>query len=229
MINKTQYNQILKRLKCYANSKNIEGMARFGIRGKNVLGGPSLPVLRKMAKEIGKSHQLALQLWDSQIHEARILAGMIAEPKKATEQQIEKWVKDFNSWDVCDQVCSNFFDETKFAYSKAVEWSKKKEEFVKRAGFVLMACLSVHDKEATDKKFIAFFKYIKKEAVDERNFVKKAVNWALRQIGKRNIDLNKLAIEVAKEIVKIDCKSAKWIAKDALRELKSEAVRRRLR
>lgn len=229
MDKKSQYNQILKKLKSYANKENIEGMARFGIRGKNILGGPSLPILRKIAKEIGKNHELALVLWNSEIHEARILAAMIAEPEKATEPQIEKWVKDFDSWDVCDQVCSNFFDKTHIAYKKAVEWSKKEEEFIKRAGFVLMACLSVHDKKALDKKFIKFFRNIKRESVDERNFVKKAVNWALRQIGKRNTNLNKKAIKLAKEISKINSKSARWIGKDALKELKSKAVQEKLK
>lgn len=229
MDEKTQYNQILKTLKSYANKKNVEGMARFGIKGKNVLGGPNLPTLRKMAKEIGKNHELALHLWNSEIHEARILAGMIAEPKKATERQIESWVKEFDSWDVCDQVCSNFFNKTKFAYTKAEEWSKREEEFIKRAGFVLMACLSVHDKKASDKKFISFLKNIKREVIDERNFVKKAVNWALRQIGKRNIALNKAAIELSEDILKIDSKSAKWIAGDAIRELKSEAIHKKFK
>lgn len=222
-----QANQILKKLKSHANPKNIEGMARFGISPKNTYG-VSIPVIRKMAKQIGKNHQLAQQLWDSKIHEARILAGLIDEPDKVTERQMEKWVKDFDSWDVCDQVCSNLFDKTKFAYQKAFEWSKRDEEFVKRAGFVMMACLSVHDKQAKDKKFEQFFPVIKREVHDERNFVKKAVNWALRQIGKRNLTLNKKAIAAAKEIQRIDSKSAKWIATDALRELTSEAVQKRL-
>jgi len=141
---------------------------------------------------------------------------------------MEHWVKDFDSWDVCDQVCSNLFDKTKFAYRKAIEWSKINEEFIKRAGFVLMATLAVHDKEADNQKFIRFLPIIKREATDERNFVKKAVNWALRQIGKRNSALNKIAIQTAKEIQKIDSKSAKWIVSDALRELTSETVRKKL-
>lgn len=229
MDEKKQYIQIIKKLKSYANKKNVEGMARFGIRGKNVLGGPSLPILRKMAKEIGRNHELALQLWNSEIHEARILAAMIAEPGKVDERQIESWVKDFDSWDVCDQVCSNFFDKTEFAYKKAGEWSNQDEEFIKRAGFVLMACLSVHDKRATDEKFIQFFEDIKRESTDERNFVKKAVNWALRQIGKRNLVLNKQAIKLAEEILKIDSKTAKWIAQDAIRELTSDTIQKRLK
>ncbi len=221
-------NQVLKKLKSMSNPKNVEDMARFGINPRNTLG-ISIYVLRKIAKEIGKNHQLAQQLWNSGIHEARTLASMIDEPEKVTEKQMEKWVKDFDSWDVCDQVCGNLFDRTKFAYPKAFEWSKRKEEFVKRAGFVLMATLSVHDQEAKDKKFEQFFPVIKREATDERNFVKKAVNWALRQIGKRNLALNKKAIAIAKEIQKMDSKSAKWIANDALRELTGEAVQKRLK
>ncbi len=224
-----RHDKIIRKLKSYANKKNAEGMARFGIRGKNVLGGPSLPVLRKMAKEYGRNHELALRLWDSGIHEARILAGMLAEPDKATEQQIEKWAKDFDSWDVCDQVCSNFFDKTKFAYEKAQEWSGREEEFVKRAGFVLMACLSVHDKMAGDEKLARFFKDIKRESVDERNFVKKAVNWALRQIGKRNLTLNRGAINLAREVGKAHSRSASWIASNALRELQNSRLQERLK
>ena len=202
-------------------------MKRFGINTDNALG-VSLPIVRDIAKKIGKNHKLAQQLWNSGIHEARILAGIIDEPDKVTGKQMENWVKDFNSWDVCDQVCGNLFDKTKFAYKKAFEWSERKQEFVKRTGFVLMATLSVHDKESLDKKFEQFFPIIKKHSTDERNFVKKAVNWALRQIGKRNLKLNKKAIKIAKEIQKIDNKAARWIANDAIRELTSKEVQRRL-
>ncbi len=220
--------EILKQLKSLSNPEAAEGMARFGINPKNTYG-VSIPVLRKMAKQIGKNHLLAQKLWSSGIHEARILAGMIDSPDMVTQRQMESWVKDFDSWDVCDQCCSNLFDRTKFAHKKAVEWSKRSEEFVKRAGLVLMATLAVHDKEADNQKFMRFLPIIKREATDERNFVKKAVNWALRQIGKRNPALNKIAIQIAKEIQKIDSKSAKWIASDALRELTSEAVKKKLR
>ncbi len=220
--------EILEQLKSLSNAKAIAGMARFGINPKNTYG-VSIPVLRKMAKQIGKNHRLAEKLWHSGIHEARILAGMIDLPEMVTQEQMEGWVRDFDSWDVCDQCCSNLFDKTKFAHQKAVEWSRRKEEFVKRAGFVLMATLAVHDKEANNQKFLRFVPIIKREATDDRNFVKKAVNWALRQIGKRNRSLNKEAIKIAKEIQKIDSKSAKWIASDALRELTSEAVQKKLR
>ena len=220
--------EVLGKLKSLTSVKAVAGMARFGINPRNTLG-VSMPMIREIAKEIGSNHKLAQQLWDSKIHEARILAGVVAEAKETTEEQMENWVKDFDSWDVCDQVCGNLFDKTEFAYNKAFEWSKRKEEFIKRAGFVLMATLSVHDKKASDKQFEQFLPVIKREAEDERNFVKKAVNWALRQIGKRSITLNKKAIKAAKEIQKINSKTAKWIANDAIRELTSESVQQRLK
>jgi 3-methyladenine DNA glycosylase AlkD len=220
----TKLNDILKELKSHSNPKNVEGMARFGINPKNTFG-VSIPIIRKMGKEIGKNHELARQLWSSGIHEARILAGLIDDSKLVTEEQMEKWVKDFDSWDVCDQVCMNLFDRTKFAYKKAIEWSSRKEEFVKRAAFALVASLSVHDKKAEDERFLKFLPIIKKESTDERNFVRKAVNWALRQIGKRNKRLQKEAIKTAKEIQKIESKSAKWIASDAIRELESKKIK----
>ncbi|MFH1586632.1 MAG: DNA alkylation repair protein [Candidatus Diapherotrites archaeon] len=220
--------EVIKKLKKMGSKKNKEGMARFGIETKNALG-ISLYVLRPFGKEIGKDQKLAEELWETGIHEARMLATFIGEPEKVTEKLMEKWVRDFDSWDIVDQCCSNLFDKTEFAYAKAFEWSERGEEFVKRAGFVLMATLSVHDKEAGDKKFEKFFPVIKREATDERNFVKKAVNWALRQIGKRNLALNKKAVKVGKEISEIDSKAARWIAADALRELESEKVLERLR
>ncbi len=220
--------EILKRLEKRANKKNREGMANFGINTENAFG-VSIPIVRKMAREIGKDHELALELWKTKNHEARILAGMIDEAEKVTEKQMEEWVKEFDSWDLCDQCCSNLFDKTNFAYSKAFEWSDREEEFVKRAGFVLMACLSVHDKKASSGEFEKFFPIIKRKAKDGRNFVKKAVNWALRQIGKRNTELNKAAVKAAKEIQKMDSKNAKWIASDALKELESERIQNRLK
>jgi len=211
---------ILKRLKSLSRPQAVEGMARFGINPINTYG-VSIPELRKIARETGENHELARHLWASGIHEARILASMIDDPSMVTEKQMESWVKDFDSWDVCDQVCSNLFDKTPFAYRKAREWSRREGEFVKRAGFVLMATLSVHDKKAKDKDFIQFFPLITKESTDERNFVKKAVNWALRQIGKRNDVLKKHAVKTARDIHKIHSPSAQWIAADALRELTS--------
>ncbi len=223
-----EYNEVLRKLKALSNPKAVSGMARFGIRTVNAYG-LSLPHLRAMAKRIGRDHELALQLWSSGIHEARILASMIDDPVRVTDEQMESWVKDFDSWDICDNCCGNLFDKTKFAYRKAIDWSRRPEEFVKRAGFALMAYLAVHDKLAANGTFEQFLPIIKREATDDRNFVRKSVNWALRQIGKRNLKLNRKAIVIAREIQRIDSKAAKWIASDALRELTSQAVRKRLR
>jgi len=221
------YNEIIQRIKSLANPENVEGMARFGINPANTYG-VSVPVLRKMARETGRDHELALALWASGIHEARLLACFIDRPDMVTEAQMEGWVKDFDSWDICDQCCSNLFDRTPVAHEKAVAWCEREEEFVRRAGFVLMAALSVHDKKASDEVFLRFLPLIKEYATDQRNFVKKAVNWALRQIGKRNPKLNGAALKTAEEIKKIDSRSARWIASDAIRELSSDAVQKKL-
>ncbi len=218
------YDALIKRMKAMKNPANVEGMARFGISSNNTLG-ISMPSIRQIAKEIRKDHPLALKIWDSKIHEARILAALIADPQKVTPGLMNRWVKDFDSWDDCDQCCFNLFDKTPYAYSKAVEWSTRKEEFVKRASFALMAGLAVHDKKATDEKFHEFLAIIKNSADDSRNFVKKAVNWALRQIGKRNASLHGKAIRTAKEILKQNTSSARWIAKDAIRELEEKGPR----
>ncbi len=219
--------EITGKLKSFSNPKNVEGMARFGINPEKALG-IGIPILRKMAMRIGKNHRLAGQLWKSDIHEARILAGMIDDPEKVTEAQMERWVKGFNSWDLCDQVCGNLFDRTTNAMKKAYQWSGRKEEFVKRAGFAIVACRVRHMKDSPDKEYIEFLDVIKREAADSRNYVKKAVNWALRQIGKRNRRLRKAAVESAREIGRMDDKTARWIAKDALKELESYKVKRRL-
>ena len=213
-----EYNKVISKLKSMGNLKNVEGMARFGINPKNNLG-ISINKLRPLAKEIGKNHKLSLKLWNSGIHDARILAVFVEEPKKVTENQMELWAKDFDSWDVCDQACTSLFDRTPFAWKKVYEWAERNEEFVKRAAFTLIAVLSVHDKKSPDDNFEKLFELIKRESTDERKYVKKAVNWALRNIGKRNLSLNKKAINVAKEIKNIDSKSAKWIANYAIREL----------
>jgi len=210
--------EVIDQLKKNSNPKDREGMARFGINPKYALG-VRIPVLRNLAKKIGKDHKLAKELWDTKIHEARILASMVDDPKMLAEKQMEEWVREFNSWDLCDQCCMNLFDKTQLSWKKATEWPKRKEEFIRRAGFTLMACLAWHDKKAKDKDFLKFFPIIKKYSTDERNFVRKAVNWALRQIGKRNKNLNKEAIKLAKEIKRIDSKTAKWIANDAIKEL----------
>ena len=216
--------QIIANLKQHANNQAVEGMARFGIRPAQALG-ISIPTLRKMAKKIGRNQALSVALWASGIHEARILASMIAEPQLVSAELMEEWVNDFDAWDVCDQVCGNLFDKTPFACQKATERCQQEKEFVRRAGFVMMAELAVHDKQAQDGAFVQFFPLIKRYASDERNFVKKAVNWALRQIGKRNSHLRTLALECAYEIKDMDSKTAHWVAKDALKELQAKETR----
>jgi 3-methyladenine DNA glycosylase AlkD len=219
--------EIIQRLQRMANPENVAGMKRFGINPAGTLG-ISIYVLRPLAKEIGVDHALAQELWHSGIHEARILASYIDDPRQVSEAQMETWVLDFDSWDVCDQVCSSLFDRTVLAWEKAVKWSERDEEFVKRAGFVLMAALASHAKKVPDARFEPFFAIILREACDERNFVKKAVNWALRGLGKRSLYLNGLAIEAAQRMAEIPCRAARWNAKDALRELKSDKIQAKL-
>ena len=219
--------EIIKELKENADPKDKEKIARFGINPEKALG-VRIPVLRKLAKKLGKDHEFAQQLWDTDIHETRILASMIDGPKLVTEKQMDDWVADFNSWDICDQCCGNLFDKTEFVHKKIFEWVKDEREFIRRAGFVLIATSSVHNKKWEDKDFERYFPLIEKYSDDERNFVKKAVNWALRQIGKRNKSLNKKCISLAKKIQKKDSKSAKWIANDAIRELENPKIQKKL-
>ncbi|MFA6924655.1 MAG: DNA alkylation repair protein [Bacteroidales bacterium] len=220
-------NDIIKFLKSQSSEKNKEGMARFGIKVEKAFG-ISIPILRSIAKKNKKNHELALQLWKTGYHEAMILASMIDAPDEVSSKQMDEWIKEFNSWDLCDQCCLNLFAYCDNAFEKAMEWTKREKEFERRAGFALMACLAFKHKKANDENFYQFFEPIKKYSTDERNFVRKAVNWALRQIGKRNKTLHPKAIKLAKEIEKINSKSARWIAKDAIRELTSEAVIKRI-
>jgi 3-methyladenine DNA glycosylase AlkD len=224
----TTVDEVMEQLQSKAKPGNVEGMARFAIVGDKRIG-VSVPDMRKIAKETGKDHQLALDLWDTGVPEGMIVAGMIAEPDKLTEQQMESWVVEIDSWDVCDQVCMNLFENSPLAEEKIFDWSKREEEFVKRTAYALIACLAWHDKGASDEEFIKYFPVIKAGATDDRNFVKKAVNWALRNIGKRSLALNKSALEVAYQIREIDAKSARWIASDAIRELESEKIQERLK
>lgn len=212
---------ILEKLRQVADKDHASGMAHFGINTTQALG-VRVPELRKLAKEIKKNHALALDLWQTGIHEARILASMIADPKQMTADLMDQWTADFNSWDLCDQCCSNVYVKTPFVEEKIRAWVNREEEFVKRAGFSLIAYAAVHLKKAEDSVFIAYFPLIKAAATDDRNYVKKAVNWALRGIGKRNEALRLAAIQTAHEIVQIESKAAQWIAKDALRELEKE-------
>lgn len=218
---------VLDKLQSKAHPEQLKGMAKYGMTVERRLG-VSVPEMRKLAKEIGKDHKLALELWGTGIAEARILASMVDDPAKLSEAQMEDWVKDIDSWDVCDQVCMNLFEKSRLAWKKIIDWSEREEEFVKRTAFSLIACLAWHDKKASDEEFIKLLPVITRAATDERNFVKKAVNWALRNIGKRNLNLNKAAISTAQEIQRLDSKAARWIATDALAELKSDAVQDRL-
>ena len=220
------FKEIISKLQENARPDQLDGMKRFGMSIDNRLG-LSMPFLRKMAKEIGKDHELALKLWETGIAEARILAALVDDPKMLTEQQMEEWVKDLDSWDVCDQLCMNLLEKSPLAWKKIDDWAKRPEEFVKRTAFSLLACLAWHDKKTEDNKFTELFPLIVQASTDERNFVKKSVNWALRNIGKRNLNLNRAAIVTAMQIKNLDSKAARWIASDAIRELESEALRKR--
>ena len=219
---------VLDKLQSKAQPEQLKGMAKYGMTVEQRLG-VSVPDMRKLAKEIGRDHKLALDLWRTGIAEARIVAAMVGDPAKLTEEQMEDWVKGINSWDVCDQVCMNLFEKNQLAWKKIVDWSEREEEFVKRTAFSLIACLAWHDKKVSDEKFIELLPVIIRGAKDERNFVKKAVNWALRNIGKRNLNLNEAAINAAKEIKRLDSKAARWVAADAIRELESESIQKRLK
>ena len=219
--------EILVRLRSIADPKLLEQEKRLGIEIESGLG-ISIWDLRKVAKEIGYDQPLAEQLWKTGVREARLLAGYVADPDTISEATIERWAKDFNSWDIVDQVADAIW-LSPFALQKVKEWSKRREEFVKRAAFVIMAGLAATVKDISDTELEKFFPIIIRESTDDRNFVKKAVNWALRNIGKRNASLNRKAIATAKQIAKMDDKTAQWIAKDALKELMSDKVQLRLK
>jgi 3-methyladenine DNA glycosylase AlkD len=218
----------LAALKQNARPAELAGMARFGITGDKRLG-VSIPAIRRIARTLGHDHGLALALWDTGIPDARILAGLVAEPARLTSRQMDAWAKGFESWDVCDQVCNSAFRASPLAWRKVAAWAARRDEFVRRAAFALLAALAAHDKQAGDEQFVAALAWVEAAASDERNFVKKAVSWALRAIGKRNLALNVAAIAAAQYIAQQGSRPARWIAADALRELNSEAVQTRLR
>jgi 3-methyladenine DNA glycosylase AlkD len=223
-------NEIIATLKSMGSRdpKDLKGMERFGINTSHTLGVVSTPAMMEFARQLGKDHDLAQQLWETGFREARILAFMIDSPEQVTSEQMDSWTGTFDSWDVCDGTCLHLFSKCGLAVDKAIEWTSHNEEYIKRAGFVMMACLSVGKRKVTDDQLAAFLPIIECASIDERNFVKKAANWALRQVGKRNNYLNKLAIEAGQRIKMKDSKSARWIAADALRELTSDKVRMRL-
>ncbi|MCZ4222231.1 DNA alkylation repair protein [Pedobacter rhodius] len=214
---------ILSELKSISEPEYLKKMAHFGIDVSKAYG-IRVPNVRKLAKQIGKNQELSLSLWDTGFHEARLLATFIGDYKLVTASQINAWTKDFSSWDICDQACGNLFVKTPYFKSKVLEFAKAEEEFVKRTGFVLMAEAAVHLKKESDETFLSFLPIIESEASDNRNFVKKAINWALRQIGKRNAFLHQHAIDTANNILSQNNKKANWIALDALREFNSDTV-----
>ena len=227
MTDPTRLQLALKLLHEHARPGELAGMARFGIVGDNRLG-LSMPAMRSIAKTLGQDHALATALWDTGIPDARIVAGMVAEPARLTSRQMDAWARDFASWDVCDQVCGSAFLASPLAWRKVPVWAGQQDEFVRRAAFALLATLAVHDKAASNAPFMDALNVIEAAADDERNFVKKAVNWALRNIGKRNQALNDAAIACARRIQLQGSHAARWIAADALRELSSVAVQKRL-
>ena len=210
--------QVIEELRSLGSPKNIEGMKRYNITVEKSFGVPA-PQIRSIAKQITMNHDLALQLWDSRYHEARILAAIIADPERTKLSMLDRWVNEIQNWAQCDNCCAELFEKTKYAYSLPFRWAKNEKEFVRRAGFVMIAEMAVHHKETEDKEFQKFFSLLKKYSIDERNFVKKGVNWALRQVGKRNISLHKKVIALSKEIQNIPSSSARWISNDALKEL----------
>ena len=220
-------NIVLEMLRGAADPGNLIGMRRYGMKTDKRLG-VKVPKMRKIAKTLGRDHELALNLWETGIPEAMILASMVDEPDLVSKAQMDSWVADFDSWDVCDQVCMNLFDKTPYSWGRIQAWHTHKQEFVRRAAYALIACLAWHDKEATDEKFIELIPLITEASVDERNYVKKAVSWALRNIGKRSLRLHNIAIETAGVLIQSDSKSARWIGRDTIKDLKSPTAERRL-
>ncbi|HEY8116868.1 MAG TPA: DNA alkylation repair protein [Actinomycetota bacterium] len=218
---------MLRTLEEMGDPSRLEGMARYGIRTDRAVGVP-VTELRRLARGLYPDHELAAALWTSGPHEARILASLVDDPALVSEAQMDAWVSDLDSWDVCDAVCGNLFDRTPFAMNKAVEWTGREPEFERRAGFVVMACAAVHRKDLPDRAFAALLPTIRVASTDDRTYVKKAVSWALRQIGKRSLGLNAKAIRTAEQIGRIDARPSRWVARDALRELRSDAVHARL-
>lgn len=219
--------EILKWLERRGTRRNVAGMARYGIRSPHTFG-VSMATMKPLVRRLGRNHALALSLWKTGWHEARVLAALVDEPAKVTRRQMNEWVRTFDNWAVCDGVCLHLFDQTPFAWEKATQWAVSPREFVRRAGFALMASLALHDRSVPDRKLLDFLPAIERGAADERNFVKKAVNWALRQIGKRSLVLHDAAVASAGRLAASGQASARWVGRDALRELTRADVRARL-
>ena len=208
----------MRRLKSLSSKSGQLNIERFGLSGKEMLG-VTVTDLRTIAKEVGPQHDIATQLWDTGVHEAKILATMLEDIRYVTDEQADQWLKQMDSWDLVDETCLNLFSKMPNPFRRARAWAEREKEFEKRAGFSLVACLAAFGKDQADQEFIDFLSQIKKASTDERNFVKKSVNWALRQIGKRNKKLHAKALATAKEIGEIDSPAAKWISSNAVKEL----------
>jgi 3-methyladenine DNA glycosylase AlkD len=218
---------VLAWLERTGSKKTADGLARYGLPTEGAFG-VSVGALRDQAKKIGKDHELALRLWDSGSWEARVLATLIDDPAKVTPAQMEKWCRDFDSWGAVDSACFTLFDRSPHAWKKIAPWIKRRDEFQKRAGFVLIASLAAHDKVATDAAFLKFLPMIEKGAGDERNFVKKGVSWALRGIGHRNHRLHAASIALARRLAQSEDRTKRWIGKDVLRDLTRPLVVRKV-
>ena len=218
---------VVVRLRKLGSKSVRDGMLRYGIPNENAFG-VSVGKIQKLSKEVGRNHELALALWETGYYEARMLAAFVDDPKLVTPAQMDRWCKDFDNWGIVDTVCFKLFDVTPHAWKKVEQWSKRRDEFQRRAAYALLACLGVHDKQATNEKFIACFPLIEAAATDERNFVKKGVSWALRVIGRRNLELNNAATELAQRLTDSPDPTSRWLGKEALREFKRPVVRRQL-
>lgn len=223
-----RYSDVLKELHELADPRAAKKVERFGVSSQNAIG-ISAPVLRALARKIGTNQAISLKLWSTGFLEARALAALVGDPRLVTRRQMGEWARDFDSWAVCDACCGELFVWTPYALDKAFAWSSQKREYVKRAGFVLMAAAAIHLKTLSDDQFLPMLEAIERGSGDGRNFVRKSVNWALRQIGKRNSRLNKLAVQTARKLIRTDASPARWIGSDALKELTSDPVQRRLR
>jgi 3-methyladenine DNA glycosylase AlkD len=219
---------IVAELKRLAKKSVRDGMLRYGIPNDNAFG-IRVGTMQKLAKRLGRSHKLAAELWATGWYEARMMAAFVDEPDQVTPAQMDRWCRDFDSWAICDTVCFHLFDRTPYAWDKIKPWARRKDEFVRRAGYALLACLALHDKQAEDESFVPFLPLIERGATDGRNLVKKGVSWALRGIGRRSAGLHAPAVAVAKRLAESTEPAARWVGKDALRDLTRPAVIRRFR
>ena len=217
----------LESLERMSTQRDRDNLARFGIEATNPLG-VSMSNIQVLAKRLGRSHELAAALWDTNVYEARMLTSFVDEPERVTAAQMDRWCRDFDNWGICDTLCFKLFDQTPYAWAKVAQWGDKRDEFVKRAAFALLASLAAHDKSATNEQFLECLPLIERAATDERNFVKKGVSWALRTLGRRNALLNEAAVVVAKRLAASPEPAARWIGKGALKELTNALVKRQL-